>query len=138
MSLLNEINATTSSSSAWATGGYIQTYTPAATTSASYVASVPSITFSYKDPDMVEKIEKLEKHIDELEEDIEYFNNKLDDQAGILKAHEKCINDNYTINAEQDKQIEALKEKVVFLENYTNYLEGRIMALEDKLNDKMS
>lgn len=125
---------TCTTSTTYATGGYT-TYTPIST---SYAAAPMYVSFENTEDKVKEYTEKVDKHIDELEEDIDYFNNKLDDHAGILKGHENCINDNYTINAEQDKKIKALEDTVEFLKNYTNYLEGRIMALEDKTNDKMS
>ena len=79
---------------------------------------------------------KVDEHVDQLEEDIDYFNRKLEQQDEKIQEHEKCINENYNINVDQDKKIKVLEDAVQLLKNYTNYLEGRIMSLEDKLNDK--
>lgn len=81
-------------------------------------------------------LSKVDEHVDQLEEDIDYFNRKLEQQNEKIQGHENSINENYTINIEQDKKIKALEDTVQFLKDYTNYLEGRIMSLEDKLNDK--
>lgn len=79
---------------------------------------------------------KVDEHVDQLEEDIDYFNRKLEQQDEKNQGYEKSINENFIINIEQDKKIKALEDTVQFLKDYTNYLEGRIMSLEDKLNDK--
>lgn len=67
-----------------------------------------------------EYIEKLEKHIDELEEDIEYFNKQLQ---------------------EKDDKIEYLMHRVDQLESDSAnmnsrliYLESRLISLEDRTN----
>lgn len=67
-----------------------------------------------------EYIEKLEKHIDELEEDIEYFNKQLQ---------------------EKDDKIEYLMDRVDKLEtdsatinSHRIYLESRMQILEDRVN----
>lgn len=79
---------------------------------------------------------KIDEHVDQLEEDIDYFNRKLEQQDEKNQGYEKSIDENFIINIEQDKKIKALEDTVQFLKDYTNYLEGRIMSLEDKLNDK--
>ena len=79
---------------------------------------------------------KVDEHVDQLEEDIDYFNRKLEQQQEHLIALEEKNTTNLNMNIEQDKKIKVLEDKIDFLENYTNYLEGRIMSLEDKLNDK--
>ena len=123
------IEATTSTASTtYETGGYI--YTPINT---SYTSAPVYVSFENTEAKIKEYTEKVDKHVDELEEDIDYFNRTLEQQDAKVKSHENCINDNYTINAEQDKKIKALEDKIDLLENYTNYLDGRVMALEDKI-----
>ena len=67
-----------------------------------------------------EYVEKLEKHIDELEEDIEYFNNKLEEKDAVI----------YTLQHQTTELDKANKT----MEAHITYLEGRLQALEDKIN----
>lgn len=79
-----------------------------------------NITMTYNGKEQEEYIEKLEKHIDELEEDIEYFNKQLQ---------------------EKDDKIEYLMDRVDKLEadsatinSHRIYLESRMQILEGKVN----
>ena len=67
-----------------------------------------------------EYVEKLEKHIDELEEDIEYFNNQLEEKDTVI----------YTLQHQTTELDKANKT----MEAHITYLEGRLQALEDKIN----
>ena len=67
-----------------------------------------------------EYVEKLEKHIDELEEDIEYFNNELEEKNTVI----------YTLQ----HQVTELDKAKKTTEMHITYLEGRLKALEDKIN----
>lgn len=67
-----------------------------------------------------EYVEKLEKHIDELEEDIEYFNNKLEEKDATI----------YTLQ----HQVTELDKANKTFEAHITYLEGRLQSLEDKIN----
>ena len=65
--------------------------------------------------------EKLDKHVEQLEEDIQFFNEERLKQEEAIKA---LIN----AGAEKDKKIKNL-------EDICNYLESRLCVLEDKLNE---
>ena len=67
-----------------------------------------------------EYVEKLEKHIDELEEDIEYFNEQLKEKDGMI--HHLLDKKN-----ELEKNISDMNSHVI-------YIEARLQALEDKIN----
>lgn len=67
-----------------------------------------------------EYVEKLEKHIDELEEDIEYFNEQLKEKDAMIRNL-------------LDKTDE-LKKDMSDMNCHIIYLEGRLKALEDKIN----
>lgn len=67
-----------------------------------------------------EYVEKLEKHIDELEEDIEYFN-------GQLQEKDTMIHDLLDKKDELEKDMSDMNCHII-------YLEGRLKALEDKIN----
>lgn len=68
-----------------------------------------------------EYVEKLEKHIDELEEDIEYFNKQLQEKDEI-------INNILSKNHE-------LETNTANMDSHITYLEARLKALEDKTNE---
>ena len=124
-------SATTSTSTSFASGGYISYPT---------ITSAP-IHISFEgdlDKRMNEYVEKVEQHVDHLEEDIDYFNQKMEKHEERINEHEASIEDLINLNGEKDTKIATLEGEVEFLKNYTNYLEGRIMALEDKMNDKVS
>lgn len=67
-----------------------------------------------------EYVEKLEKHIDELEEDIEYFNGQLQEKGTLISL----------LLDEKDK----LEKDMSDMNCHIIYLEGRLKALEDKIN----
>ena len=71
-----------------------------------------NITATYNGKDQEEYIEKLEKHIDELEEDIEYFNKQLQ---------------------EKDDKIEYLMHRVDQLESDSANMNSRLIYLESRL-----
>lgn len=85
-----------------------------------------------------ESVEKLDQHIDHLEEDIEFFNeHRIQQEEEIDKLRTK-LDATETRLAEQETNITFLKSREIFFTSYTSYLEGRIAALEDKTNDKVS
>ena len=86
---------------------------------------------------MEASIEKLEQHIDQLEEDIEFFNkNRLQQEEEIDKLQTKLAAAETRL-AEREADITFLKTREIFFTDYTNYLEGRIAALEDKKKDEI-
>ena len=122
---------TSTASTTYATGGYITYNTPITT---AYTAAAPMyVSFENTEATVKEYTEKVDKHVDELEEDIDYFNQKLEQQQEQVVSLEEKNTINLNMNIEQDKKIKALEDKIDLLENYTNYLEGRVMALEDKI-----
>ena len=116
-----------------ATIGPLECCYSSTTASPMYTAySAPTMTISTKFEDVDEKIkeyeEKLDKHVEQLEEDIQFFNEEREKQEAVIKA---------LINAgvEKDKKIKDLEDKCNYLDGYTDYLEGRLRALEDKFNE---
>lgn len=98
------------------TGTYpIRTISPTAVT-----MSPTNITWTVGQGVEKEYIEKLEKHIDELEEDIEYFNNELQEKNDMI----------YNLLDKKDE----LEKDMSDMNCHIIYLEGRLKALEDKIN----
>ena len=105
---------------------------------ASSVVMLPdsfSIVYESIEDKVKASIEKLEQHIDQLEEDIEFFNkNRIQQEEEITRLRTK-LDAAETRLAEKDTDIKFLKTREVFFTDYINYLEGRIAALEDKFNE---
>lgn len=97
------------------------TYTYPNITGTSTITMSPSnLTWTVGQGVEKEYVEKLEKHIDELEEDIEYFNNKLEEKDATI----------YTLQ----HQVTELDKANKTFEAHITYLEGRLQSLEDKIN----
>lgn len=66
-----------------------------------------------------EYIEKLEKHIDELEEDIEYFNKQLEEKNDII---------HYLLDKENKLETDSanMNSHIIYLESRLQILEGRV------------
>lgn len=92
--------------------------------------SAPVVTFSSTSDKTQEQIGKAEKHMDDLELDIDFLNEKR-------KQQEEVIKELITKLAETDASIKSLTDTVNSLNSYTNWLETRIVRLEER-NDKMS
>lgn len=114
-------------------------YTTTATTSTStstisnplYAAvSAPTLTFSYASDETKEQMEKAEKHMDDLELDIDFLNDKRHEQEELIEELNARL-------VEAEALIKSLDNAVENLKNYTNWLENRITKLEEG-NDKMS
>lgn len=107
---------------------YTEAGTPLVYSSSAYVGS-PTLSFNFTS--VTEKIkeaeERIDKHVDQLEEDIEYFNNKLKELSDKLEYEE-------AINVEQNTKIKDLENQVSLLDGHINYLEGRLALLEGKIN----
>ena len=86
----------------------------------SVTMSPSNITWTVNQGVEKEYVEKLEKHIDELEEDIEYFNEQLKEKDGMI--HHLLDKKN-----ELEKNISDMNSHVI-------YIEARLQALEDKIN----
>ena len=68
-------------------------------------------------------VEKLDQHVDQLEEDIDYFNNKL-------KQIDECALTSLDRAEALEIKMDKLESTVEYLKNYINFLEQRIIALE--------
>ena len=107
----------------------ITTTTTSTTSPTVYTTVGPaSVSFIYKDTEekMREYCDKVDRHVDELEEDIEFLNTKREEQEQVVAALR--IND-----TEYNKRIEELEKEKMNLESYVNWLESRIEALEGKI-----
>lgn len=83
-------------------------------------------TVSYLDREekFKEYTEKVDRHVDQLEEDIEFLNNEREQ----LKLDIARLEHGLYLANEQIKSLEADRE---FLKGFTNYLEDRISKLEE-------
>ena len=105
----------------YTTGTTTGTYTYPNIVGTSTITMSPSnLTWTVNEGVEKEYVEKLEKHIDELEEDIEYFNNKLEEKDATI----------YTLQ----HQVTELDKANKTFEAHITYLEGRLQSLEDKIN----
>ena len=107
----------------------ITTTTTSTTSPTVYTTVGPaSVSFIYKDTEekMREYCDKVDRHVDELEEDIEFLNTKREEQEQVVAALR--IND-----TQYNKRIEELEKEKMNLESYVNWLESRIEALEGKI-----
>lgn len=87
-----------------------------------------SISLAYEDTQekVKEYCDKVDKHVDELEEDIEFLNEKRQSNEERL---EQLINQNIW----QDTTIKELTARIGDLQGYINYLVDRISILEEKI-----
>jgi len=92
--------------------------------------SAPMVTFSSVSAKSQEQIEKAEKHMDDLELDINFLNEER-------KRQEELINALFAKLAKADASITKLEDTIKNLDSYTNWLETRIKKLEEA-NDKVS
>ncbi len=117
--------STTTATATTATGGYFTTSGPTITTS--YTPITWSTTFTDRYDELKEKVEKYtestDRHVDQLEEDIEFLNNKRKESEETYKDILSYISNLETKLCSAEKEIEALK-------NYTNFLATRIENLE--------
>ena len=109
---------------------YTEPEMPLVYSSTAYTGSPAALTvnFTSVNEKIKEAEERIDRHVDQLEEDIEYFNNKLKEFADKLEYEE-------AINVEQSTKIKDLENQVSLLDGHINYLEGRIAALEGKLRE---
>lgn len=110
----------------------VNTSTSTSTTSNPLYAAVsaPVISFSYASDETKEQVEKAEKHMDDLELDIDFLNNKRHEQEEFIEQLNARL-------VEAEALIKSLDDSVEHLKGYTNWLETRITHLEEQ-NDKMS
>lgn len=118
------------------TGGYTS-YTPESWTTSSVTAPLCSTTFTPNaiymsnqsvDETIKEATEKVDKHVDQLEEDIEFLNEK----------REKLEYDLNELRAQHFKTVSELTMKIDKLETDNVNLITRLLSLEDVLNDCVS
>ena len=106
------------------------TTTATSTTSPTIYTTVgpTSISFAYENTEekMREYCDKVDQHVDKLEEDIEFLNEKR-------KLNEEHIENLINQNLQKDTRIKVLEDTVTFLKGYTDHLEILIHALEDKI-----
>lgn len=108
----------------------ITSTTTTSTTSPTVYTTVgpTSVSFIYKDTEekMKEYCDKVDQHVDELEEDIEFLNTKREEQEQVIAAMQ--VN-----NTDYNKRIEELEKEKMNLESYVHWLETRIEILEGKI-----
>lgn len=95
-----------------------------------YTTSGPTITLAYENTQekVKEYCDKVDQHVDELEEDIEFLNEKR-------KSNEERLEQLINQNIEQDTTIKELTARIGDLQGYINYLVDRISVLEGKINE---
>lgn len=117
---------TTTTTAATATGGYFTTTTGPSISAYSPITLYTTFTTDRYD-ELKEKVEKYtestDRHVDQLEEDIEFLNKKREESEEAHKDILSYISDLVTKMGNAEKEIEALK-------NYTKFLETRIENLE--------
>lgn len=114
--------STISSTATYANGGYI-TYTPISTTTTGTIYAA----YNTSEEKMKEYTEKVDKHVDQLEEDIEFLNNERESLKYVVKR----------IDADLDTatyRINALEDENTKLKAHIDYLERKIYELEAKFN----
>lgn len=92
--------------------------------------SAPVVTFSSTSDKTQEQIGKAEKHMDDLELDINFLNEERHRQ-------EEAIKELITKLVDVDASIKSLTNTVNNLNSYISWLETKITKLEEE-NDKMS
>ena len=76
-----------------------------------------------------EQYEQLEKHIDELELDISYLNDKCEQQEQEAHNLANMVHDQDKLICDQDKLIKTLEARINNLECYANYVNNRVDEL---------
>ena len=89
-----------------------------------------SISFTYANTEekMKEYCDKVDQHVDKLEEDIEFLNDKR-------ISHDQLIDTLIHVNIEKDNKIKDLTNAIETLKGYVNYIENRLNLLEEKRNE---
>lgn len=128
-----------------ASGGTITITPDTYVTPPSYICTPPASTISVSmigEKEVEEKIKKarddVDKHVDELEQDLEYLNEQRQaleqtvlDMGDRIAAQDDLIDDLQTKLERARCQIEMLQERAQ--EYINNNILGRIYALEDRL-----
>lgn len=117
------------------TGSYTS-YTPESWTTSSVTAPLCSTTFTPNaiymsnqsiDETIKEATEKVDKHVDQLEEDIDFLSQERE-------AHETLIKQLITENINKTKQIEDLEKKINAIQAMTSAFASMLEELENKVN----
>lgn len=92
-----------------------------------------SISFSYENTEetVKEYCDKVDQHVDKLEEDIDFLNNQR-------ISHDQLIETLVHANIEKDNKIKDLTDAIESLKGYVNYIVGRLDLLEEKPNENNS
>lgn len=107
------------------------TITTSTTSPTVYTTIGPTpISFTYENTEekIKEYCDKVDQHVDKLEEDIEFLNNKR-------QMNEEHIVRLINQNIQKDTKIKELEDSITFLKGYTSHLEGLIHVLEEKINE---
>ena len=110
------------------------TITSTSTTSPTvYTTSGPTISFIGENTEekMKEYCDKVDQHVDKLEEDIEFLNNQR-------ISHDQVIESLIHANIEKDNKIKDLTDNIESLKGYVSYIVDRLDLLEEKLNENNS
>lgn len=92
-----------------------------------------SISFAYDNTEekMREYCDKVDQHVDKLEEDIEFLNNQR-------ISHDQLIETLVHANIEKDNKIKDLTDAIESLKGYVKYIIDRLDLLEEKPNENNS
>ena len=98
-----------------------------------YTTSGPTISFIGENTEekMKEYCDKVDQHVDKLEEDIEFLNNQR-------ISHDQVIESLIHANIEKDNKIKDLTDNIESLKGYVSYIVDRLDLLEEKLNENNS
>lgn len=108
-------------------------YYPTTTTSSYYAAvSSPSIGLYVKDyeKECKEMCDKVEQHIDQLEEDIQFFNDKREESENLIKFLHNSM-------ASANAKITELEKEITGLKGYTSWLESELMEMKNKDGEEL-
>ena len=111
------------------------TTTSTSTTSPTVYTTVgpTTISFAYENTQekMKEYCDKVDQHVDKLEEDIEFLNNQR-------ISHDQLIETLIHANIEKENKIKDLTDAIESLKGYVNYIVDRLDLLEEKQNENIS
>lgn len=111
------------------TMGPLEYYNSTSTATTCYT-SPNSLASLSRDDTIQQALEHIDKHVDELEGDIDFFNKEREKQA-------KTIQELINANINQDKIINKLQADLDAQKLYTNWLESKIKELGEKINGYM-
>ena len=111
------------------------TTTSTSTTSPTVYTTIGPTSISFVHEDTKEKMkeycDKVDQHVDKLEEDIEFLNNQR-------ISHDQVIESLIHANIEKDNKIKDLTDTIESLKGYVSYIADRLDLLEEKPNENNS